>query len=519
MLTLWRRKDCLAPNSDIPALRFQRCKQGSEEKRCNMAKEIRRSLLSFDTDRIKEYVFATNALAEIRGASHILDKLNRETMRRTVAGECIYAHGGSGLFVVPKDAVPDCIAQTERAYAEETGGAATITGAALDLPAGFDVERDDVRHLWKHLGYKLQAAKSRNPLYRTSVTHPFLRYSDSDGTHYASEVDSDDPARLISYASALKNRRNRTIREKAAKRERRLPQDFAAIAGGTNYFALIYADGDGLGQALDACETLPQIKETAQCIDETLRHCKEEALAKYNADTVSDTLLHGGDDLVLAVPSDAALDVSLYITEAFKEQTEKALGRAYTVSTAIVWAHPNFPFRTWLDITESALKFAKREGAKRGHTGLINFLVISSANHLAFERYYKEVLTTEETGRSLVRTLRPYTACRLRKLIAYREQLAGMSRSKLADLRHAVFQSQSRAIFEALRVLTHWRDQQHYLLNKMVRTLGHEDTEGTRQQLLFPFMQIEEEKSGVPHVCLRTPIADLAELWDFTGRG
>jgi len=35
---------------------------------------MRRSLVSYDTDRIKEYVFATGDLKEIRGASGILDE-------------------------------------------------------------------------------------------------------------------------------------------------------------------------------------------------------------------------------------------------------------------------------------------------------------------------------------------------------------------------------------------------------------------------------------------------------------
>ena len=36
------------------------------------------SVLSFDTDRIKKYIFATSKLKEIRGASALLDSLNRE---------------------------------------------------------------------------------------------------------------------------------------------------------------------------------------------------------------------------------------------------------------------------------------------------------------------------------------------------------------------------------------------------------------------------------------------------------
>ncbi len=39
---------------------------------------VSQSLIAFDTDHIKGYVFGTNRLKEIRGASSILDRLNRE---------------------------------------------------------------------------------------------------------------------------------------------------------------------------------------------------------------------------------------------------------------------------------------------------------------------------------------------------------------------------------------------------------------------------------------------------------
>jgi len=45
---------------------------------------MRRSLVSYDTYRIKEYVFATGDLKEIRGASGILDELNRKETERVI---------------------------------------------------------------------------------------------------------------------------------------------------------------------------------------------------------------------------------------------------------------------------------------------------------------------------------------------------------------------------------------------------------------------------------------------------
>jgi hypothetical protein len=480
---------------------------------------MRRSLLAFDTDRIKDYVFATDQLKEIRGASNILDTLNRHDMPREVGGTCYYAHGGSGLFVVPTDDVPACIARVRRIYAEKTGGAATITGVDLQLPDDFDLEHDNVQAFWKHLSYKLQAAKARNPDVRMSVTHPLLHFGHTDGTYYATRTDEGNE--LISTVSARKRERNYELR-----RQHDLPEDFDAIANASspqNYFALLYADGDGLGQALQTCATLPDIRVVATSIDAIVSQVKQEAIEQQNlASHYYDTLLYGGDDLILAVPAHTALAIALHISEAFQRQTRERFGTPYTLSTAIVWAHATFPFGAWLETAESALKFAKQEGAKRQQQGLINFLVISSANHLDYKQFHQQLLTSKiDPQRQIVRTLRPYAPQVLQRLIDYRHTLRRMPRSKLAALRHAVFQPRNRAIFEALRVLVHWRDDNaRQSVQDMVHTMVDECT-GQSGPLLFPFVEVKDQSEtlGESATTYCTPLADLAELWDFISGG
>jgi hypothetical protein len=486
--------------------------------------DMKQSLIAFDTDRIKEFVFATDVLKEIRGASNILDTLNRQDMPHCVGGICYYAHGGSGLFVVPTDDATACINRVRHVYAEQTGGAATITGVELQLPDSFDVEHDNIQALWKHLGYKLRAAKARNPVVRTSVTHPLLHFGHADGEFYATHIDEEDE--LISTVSVLKRARNHAIRQEAIRQGQDLPEDFAAIAAASspsNYFALIYADGDSLGQALEACPTLSDIHSIATGIDEILAQIKDAAIARQELSSCQyDTLLHGGDDLILAAPAHAALAIALDVSEEFRRRTQQRFGKAYTLSMAIVWAHATFPFGTWFEMAESALKFAKYEGAKRKTKGLINFLVISSTNHLDFKRFYNQVLSAEEGKQwKVVRTLRPYTTEDLRRLVHYRQTLKRLPRGKLEALRQAVFQPRTRAIFEALRVLVHWRNEAvRMTMQEMVHTLVNNTTEQTGS-LLFPFVEVKDAVGDTvpPLTTYRTPIADLAELWDFIPGG
>ena len=148
----------------------------------------RKVLVSFDTDRIKEYVFATGKLKEIRGASAILDELNRWDMvekGREFGAERIYANGGSGMFVVPESSAADLVHAVEKEYRLRTR-TGSITGASIELPEGFR-NQDNIQPYLQPLAYRLRLNKDRNISNQPLLTHPFLRTCDSCGDQYASK--------------------------------------------------------------------------------------------------------------------------------------------------------------------------------------------------------------------------------------------------------------------------------------------------------------------------------------------
>src|SRR5260370_25828829 len=97
------------------------------------------SLVALDTDHIKKYVFATDKLKEIRGASSILDRLNREEMDIIVHeadpdAKKIYANGGSGLFLVATDSVDKIRQRIHSEFHSKTFSGATVTFADQVIP-------------------------------------------------------------------------------------------------------------------------------------------------------------------------------------------------------------------------------------------------------------------------------------------------------------------------------------------------------------------------------------------------
>ena len=103
---------------------------------------VSQALIAFDTNHIKSYVFGTNKLKEIRGASSILDKLNRDDTVKAVNNfkksedtmQEVYAYGGSALFVVDSDKAEEIGKTVQKLYHKETGGGASITYAIQPIP-------------------------------------------------------------------------------------------------------------------------------------------------------------------------------------------------------------------------------------------------------------------------------------------------------------------------------------------------------------------------------------------------
>jgi len=108
--------------------------------------EEKLALFSADTDRVKEYVFESAKLPEIRGASMLLDELNwgydgqgqlpLALAEKTIgdiflendlslehwpAGNLVYFGGGSLLAVVPERLAPLLAEQIQKLYPEQTG--------------------------------------------------------------------------------------------------------------------------------------------------------------------------------------------------------------------------------------------------------------------------------------------------------------------------------------------------------------------------------------------------------------
>lgn len=166
----------------------------------------KQTLISLDTNHIKQYVFATDRLKDIRGASSRLDHLNRKTMN-AVANKFqareVYTNGGSGMFLVEGDreAAEELGRLIQKEYANQTKGGATISFAVQELPKEIDDPWHDttgeMQKILELLNLRLLTAKAEVPELLALPSHPFMRPCDSCGSQYAenkSRKEDRDPA-------------------------------------------------------------------------------------------------------------------------------------------------------------------------------------------------------------------------------------------------------------------------------------------------------------------------------------
>ncbi len=201
------------------------------------------SLIAFDTDHIKRYVFGTSKLKEIRGASSILDQLNRvETVRKAESdfrATKIYANGGSALFLIDSDKAESLGKAVQNLYYDTTGGGASIAYAIQSIPdndsqnlmtatkLNEDVEMSAVLEL---LRIRLRLAKDGQQVIRSKddsqqenvadiialPSHSLLCTCNSCGMNYAEKIlkdpsDLDEPEGRYCRVCEMKRKENESV--------------------------------------------------------------------------------------------------------------------------------------------------------------------------------------------------------------------------------------------------------------------------------------------------------------------
>jgi hypothetical protein len=380
-----------------------------------------------DMPGIKQFIFADDTLAEIRGASALLDRLNREDtphllkkyLQRSGASliQTVFANAGTGQFLVEANDSRSI----DRAIDMLSSDLRTLSEGEVRLAYGlatFESTRD-YHQAVAEAHARLRRLRETGDGHCAVTLMPLMMECESL-SHLPAEgrFAWGQESRFLSAASRLKRAESRESRREGAwaewmvhlaKGDRRLshvnwerlrPRDFEDIGEASSrsgYIGLVYADGNAMGRLVQELDDADTAGEFSRIVDSCIRHACYTALEQVLAAEVqvireasqdhipsrlpADILLLGGDDMLVVLPADRALCFAQAAMQQFTEAARKEIaklgppvrtffeerlppGHGPTISCGVAFGRDSYPFYLLLDLAEELLRQAKGAGSE-----------------------------------------------------------------------------------------------------------------------------------------------------------
>lgn len=452
---------------------------------------------------IKKYVFGTDRLKEIRGASALLNDFNRFKMVEFLKESsevsnvnCVFTGGGAGQFIMHSDVekLQNCMKKLEALFNKETKGGARLYWGKSEYSEG---------NYQEALRLAEMEAKKKDeeiPFIPATQLHTgFIRECDSCSriAAYLPFEDINEKRILcdVCLAKVTYNYENAKgdLWQDLARylKQRRVtlspPQSFNEIGEQSQakkgYTALVYADGNSMGKIINTINDENVFKVFSEIVDSTIREACYEALYEiFFTDSnkapkimPAEILMLGGDDLMVYLTAESAFPFAIKVAEKFTEKSRKNIassphraffderlaGKGLTISIGLVYGKSNTPFSILLGQAEELLKSAKKAGSKDERSGkyfapsYMDYHLSTSFNQVRVEDTRK--IHFEHPGRKTIRLYqKPYSLEKAKLLFNSANNLvkAGIPSTRLKRLGYAPTLGKMNGTLECLRIYT-----------------------------------------------------------------
>lgn len=400
-----------------------------------------RVLFSGDVDAIKDYVFETSSLPQIRGGSELLlecEEKIREELRKEYGYEVIYCGGGSFLLEVEAEKAETLKRAIEGLYLSTTK-AATVTVVYEEVadsppspPSSTSGWAERLVQAWQEgasggdlgrrmvaLAARMQEAKMQKASVPFYEALPFGDRCDRCGKRMGVNTDRIEEGKLLCEVCDVRDQRGREEKQRLHDKDIRgqfnqkfwqkwgaactakQPEDLDTLVEGASrkYLAFLYADGNGIGQLLQRAETRKEYGALSKALAKGTQKAVYEALWAVCGEALNkekhwpfDIVNIGGDDVTLILQAGYAWAVGVKFLRQFEEEVtcrlRQAMGDRWpegwperiTASCGIAIADVHYPMRYFEHLAGDLLKEAKKV-AKRNRgspESAITFLWLSS---------------------------------------------------------------------------------------------------------------------------------------------
>ncbi|MGB9886312.1 MAG: hypothetical protein ACPLRW_04865 [Moorellales bacterium] len=539
---------------------------GSPEAARNLPEDLSVVVVIGAVQRVKQYVFETPGLNEIRGGSELLEQIAGEisqTVARELGPEVVVRAAGAQVeFLAPSVRAADgteWVQRVQSSFLEATGGVLAAAAARVIKVKDLLV---DYRGQMRLVYQDLETARSKAVL-PLSETLPFeqrctiCQRRAAEGWFRSPEGIPETACRvcITKREWGRKVRQEKTgmlegwlgdVRDPWGVGEAKPPQslnDLCQEGARRRWVAVIYGDGNNFGAVVERQESLVQaiqwtrrvkaVTESAAALalSEAMRAWQAQARKEEDLLSVNylpfQVLALGGEDLSLFCWAPIGVRFAhrfIELTDAEFERPEGSRGPRICFSLGLLITDEKAPVRRTVDFAEEQLlKWAKRAArqADYRHGGTVSFLLAPSADQIpgSLDDYKEQMYRRQGKIYSLCLTLRPLTAAELGFLIRKAEQLRlGGHAGQLERMAEAFLKGQPQvAVLHYLyqKVREQRRQEQMGMTGLLEDTA---DAPPTLAALKYPATPLQqrrvfgEELQSPEEKVWFTPVADLVEL-------
>ena len=359
---------------------------------------------------IQGYIFQTNKLKDVIGASELVKELCETDFKREFAltGSVEYIVKAAGNIKLILDSEEDCkrIVFQFPKYAMEKAPGITLSQAVVKCESD-----DKMNEARQKLEERLRAQRNR-PCKSLTLGSVAMHRSPLTGLPAIPRKDGEvlDEGVLRKREILDEKKVNKTLfeiftGEKVKYSEMGL--EIKDLTGENDWIAIIHADGNSLGELVKDLgkEGKEKLREFSENLDKATRQAAQEAYKKVKGNDEKKhpirPIVLGGDDLTVICRGDIAIDFVKKYISLFEEKTEKLLSRKLTACAGIAFIKSSYPFSFGYELAETlcglAKKDAKSNEMKKANGGMVPSCLMFHKVQSSFVEDYESIKQKELT--------------------------------------------------------------------------------------------------------------------------
>jgi CRISPR/Cas system-associated protein Cas10 (large subunit of type III CRISPR-Cas system) len=480
-----------------------------------------RYLFSAEADKIQDLVFRSSKLREVSGGSQMLEEFCQNTVEklaRKFNGEVIISSGGSmRISFNNAETAIEFGEYLVELYRRKFDGTITTAG-----PIRIASEKDALNKIEEEL--RKEKYIGRVPVATEQM--PYMAICGSCGVgiaKYYKKRYTDEKANYLCAVCEEKFLARERIKETFLKefyslvtdnsqRDFDFPQEVSELGQlePRNYVAYLIADVNDMGVIFGSCDNFGRITQLSNDLNSVLWRALAEPTKKLLQIEIETPfipvlpLILGGDDLFVLMPAQWALDFTRCFCERFEAYIQQALKEEIsfqpTISAAVIICKAKFPYTIAHALGEELLKDAKKV-AKENKISTISFRVITG----------NEVVKASEkdTTQTFVAGYPVYSVAEIKKLLAYRKELADLPGRRRAQLQSMFYKAEE---IDYGKITKEWRPEMERLVQRMERPLSEKviaalkDLGDPEEETYWQWFRGK----------YRHKLPDLLSAWDFS---